>query len=118
MSFRLEPITREEHLRFVTARPSVSHLQVPSWGDVKPDWRAESLGWFDEGGKLVGAGLVLSSAARCATMRYSSSRMTFRVSFPLRALRRVAHGDEPQPVAGEVGGEGAGGVLVHGTQER
>ncbi|MFE9702966.1 lipid II:glycine glycyltransferase FemX [Streptomyces sp. NPDC005930] len=59
MSFRLEPITREEHLRFVTARPSVSHLQVPSWGDVKPDWQAESLGWFDEGGKLVGAGLVL-----------------------------------------------------------
>ncbi|MFG3072877.1 lipid II:glycine glycyltransferase FemX [Streptomyces sp. NPDC048225] len=59
MSFRLEPITREEHLRFVTARPSVSHLQVPSWGDVKPDWRAESLGWFDQGGKLVGAGLVL-----------------------------------------------------------
>ncbi|MEU7405305.1 peptidoglycan bridge formation glycyltransferase FemA/FemB family protein [Streptomyces sp. NPDC044948] len=59
MSCRLKPITREEHLRFVTARPSVSHLQVPSWGDVKPDWRAESLGWFDEGGELVGAGLVL-----------------------------------------------------------
>ncbi|MFD6726468.1 peptidoglycan bridge formation protein FemAB, partial [Streptomyces sp. NPDC060131] len=49
MSCRLKPITREEHLRFVAARPSVSHLQVPSWGDVKPDWRAESLGWFDEG---------------------------------------------------------------------
>ena len=59
MSCRLQPITREEHLRFVAARPSVSHLQVPSWGDVKPDWRAESLGWFDERGELVGAGLVL-----------------------------------------------------------
>ncbi|MFG2319376.1 lipid II:glycine glycyltransferase FemX [Streptomyces tendae] len=59
MSFRLKPITREEHLRFVTARPSVSHLQVPSWGDVKADWRAESLGWFDEDGELVGTGLVL-----------------------------------------------------------
>lgn len=28
-------------------------------GDVKPDWRAESLGWFNEEGRLVGAGLVL-----------------------------------------------------------
>ncbi|MGQ5603227.1 lipid II:glycine glycyltransferase FemX [Streptomyces sp. EKS3.2] len=59
MSRHVKPITREEHLRFVAARPSVSHLQTPAWGDVKPDWRAESLGWFDEGGDLVGAGLVL-----------------------------------------------------------
>ncbi|MDT0484093.1 lipid II:glycine glycyltransferase FemX [Streptomyces doebereineriae] len=59
MSYRLKAITREEHLAFVTARPSVSHMQVPSWGDVKPDWRAQSLGWFDEDGRLVGAGLVL-----------------------------------------------------------
>ncbi|MGW8063699.1 lipid II:glycine glycyltransferase FemX [Streptomyces ziwulingensis] len=59
MSCHLKAITREEHLRFVASRPSVSHLQVPSWGDVKPDWHAESLGWFDEAGELVGAGLVL-----------------------------------------------------------
>lgn len=59
MSYRLKAITREEHLVFVSARPSVSHMQVPSWGDVKPDWRAASLGWFDEGDRLVGAGLVL-----------------------------------------------------------
>ena len=59
MSYRLKAITREEHLAFVAARPSVSHMQVPSWGDVKPDWRAQSLGWFDRGGHLVGAGLVL-----------------------------------------------------------
>ncbi|MER5752973.1 peptidoglycan bridge formation glycyltransferase FemA/FemB family protein [Streptomyces sp. NPDC002088] len=63
MTFRVQPITRAEHLAFVAARPSVSHMQLPSWGDVKPDWRAESLGWFDEsegeGGRLVGAGLVL-----------------------------------------------------------
>lgn len=59
MKCRVKAITREEHLRFVAARPSVSHLQIPSWGDVKPDWRAESLGWFDEDGALVGAGLVL-----------------------------------------------------------
>ncbi|MDX3728217.1 lipid II:glycine glycyltransferase FemX [Streptomyces caniscabiei] len=59
MSRRLQAITREEHLAFVASRPSVSHMQVPSWGDVKPDWRAESLGWFDGEGRLVGAGLVL-----------------------------------------------------------
>ncbi|MEV6616743.1 peptidoglycan bridge formation glycyltransferase FemA/FemB family protein [Streptomyces sp. NPDC051051] len=59
MSLRVQPITRAEHLAFVADRPSVSHLQTPAWGDVKPDWRAESLGWFDERGALVGAGLVL-----------------------------------------------------------
>ena len=59
MSYRLKTITREEHLAFIRDRPSVSHMQVPSWGDVKPDWRAESMGWFDERGRLVGAGLVL-----------------------------------------------------------
>lgn len=59
MSFRLKAITRAEHRAFVTARPSASHMQVPSWGDVKPDWRAESLGWFGGDGGLVGVGLVL-----------------------------------------------------------
>ncbi|MET8767081.1 peptidoglycan bridge formation glycyltransferase FemA/FemB family protein [Streptomyces sp. NPDC004658] len=59
MSLTLRPLTRAEHLAFVAERPSVSPMQVPSWGDVKPDWRAESLGWFEADGRLVGAGLVL-----------------------------------------------------------
>ncbi|WP_328451260.1 aminoacyltransferase [Streptomyces sp. NBC_00386] len=59
MTLRLQAITRDEHLAFVRSRPSASHMQVPSWGDVKPDWRAESLGWFDADGRLQGAGLVL-----------------------------------------------------------
>ncbi|MFE7315965.1 lipid II:glycine glycyltransferase FemX [Streptomyces sp. NPDC057555] len=59
MSCHLKAITREEHAAFVAARPSVSHMQVPAWGDVKSDWRAQSLGWYDEGDRLVGAGLVL-----------------------------------------------------------
>ncbi|MGW0970677.1 lipid II:glycine glycyltransferase FemX [Streptomyces sp. NPDC002516] len=59
MTLRLKAITRDEHLAFVRSRPSASHMQVPSWGDVKPDWRAESLGWFDADGRLQGAGLVL-----------------------------------------------------------
>ncbi|MBQ0826371.1 lipid II:glycine glycyltransferase FemX [Streptomyces tagetis] len=59
MSHELKAITREEHLRFIADRPSVSPLQVPAWGEVKPEWRAESLGWFDRAGRLTGAGLVL-----------------------------------------------------------
>jgi len=36
----------------------VSFLQTPAWAAVKSEWRAESLGWFDDE-TLVGAGLVL-----------------------------------------------------------
>ncbi|MFB7079471.1 lipid II:glycine glycyltransferase FemX [Streptomyces sp. NPDC056308] len=63
MDLQVRAITREEHLAFVASRPAVSHMQVPSWGDVKPDWRAESIGWFDRDSidreRIVGAGLVL-----------------------------------------------------------
>ncbi|MER5639540.1 peptidoglycan bridge formation glycyltransferase FemA/FemB family protein [Kitasatospora sp. NPDC002227] len=59
MSLRLRTITREEHLAFIGERPSASHMQVPSWGDVKAEWRSESIGWFDAQGQLVGVGLVL-----------------------------------------------------------
>ncbi|MFF8972344.1 lipid II:glycine glycyltransferase FemX [Streptomyces sp. NPDC014995] len=58
MILTVRSITRDEHLAFVEALPSASHMQIPAWGDVKPDWRAESVGWFEEG-RLVGAGLVL-----------------------------------------------------------
>lgn len=51
-------ISAAEHLAFVRAQRSVSFLQTPAWGRVKTEWRSESLGWFD-GGRLVGAGLVL-----------------------------------------------------------
>ncbi len=54
-----------DHLAFIEERaidpgfaPTVSFLQTPAWALVKPEWRAESLGWF-EGMQLVGAGLVL-----------------------------------------------------------
>ncbi|MEV7325550.1 peptidoglycan bridge formation glycyltransferase FemA/FemB family protein [Streptomyces sp. NPDC093970] len=60
---RIQPVSRAEHLAFADSRrPSPSHMQVPSWGDVKPDWRAESLGWFDGEGRMVGAALVLLRA--------------------------------------------------------
>lgn len=51
-------ISATEHLEFVDAQPSASFLQAPAWGQVKSDWRPESIGWFDDE-ELVGAGLVL-----------------------------------------------------------
>lgn len=59
MSLRLRTITREEHLAFIRSLPSASHMQVPSWGSVKAEWRTESIGWTDSTGAIVGAGLVL-----------------------------------------------------------
>lgn len=59
MSLRLRTISPEEHLEFIRSRPSASHMQVPSWGEVKTEWRHESIGWFDADGSMVGAGLVL-----------------------------------------------------------
>ena len=55
-------VTPEQHLdflrRWTADGGSASFLQTPAWGEVKSEWRRESLGWFD-GGDLVGAGLVL-----------------------------------------------------------
>ena len=62
MVLRVRTLSREEHLAFIeerAAESSVSFLQCPSWGDLKTDWRAESVGWIDGAGKVVGAALVL-----------------------------------------------------------
>jgi lipid II:glycine glycyltransferase (peptidoglycan interpeptide bridge formation enzyme) len=59
MNRSVRPITRDEHLAFIASRPSASFLQCPAWGQVKREWRSESLGWVDPDGKIVGAGLVL-----------------------------------------------------------
>jgi lipid II:glycine glycyltransferase (peptidoglycan interpeptide bridge formation enzyme) len=57
-------ITAEQHLahlRDLTARGgSASFLQTPAWGQVKSEWRRESIGWFEAGGETpVGVALVL-----------------------------------------------------------
>jgi lipid II:glycine glycyltransferase (peptidoglycan interpeptide bridge formation enzyme) len=52
-------ISAEEHLAFIEAQRSASFLQTPAWAAVKQEWRAESIGWRDAGGTLVGVGLVL-----------------------------------------------------------
>ena len=57
-SLTLRVITREEHATWASTR-TMSFLQLPFWADVKREWTSESVGWFDDGGQLVGAGLVL-----------------------------------------------------------
>jgi lipid II:glycine glycyltransferase (peptidoglycan interpeptide bridge formation enzyme) len=54
----VRPITPEQHLEFLRRQPSASFLQTPAWGEVKNEWRRESVGWF-QGGQVVGAALVL-----------------------------------------------------------
>ena len=51
-------ITPAEHLAFIQSRPRASFLQTPAWGEVKSEWRRESIGFFRDS-VLVGAGLVL-----------------------------------------------------------
>ncbi len=51
-------ISAARHLDFLAGQPSASFLQTPAWGEVKSEWRRESIGWF-RGDDLVGAGLVL-----------------------------------------------------------
>ncbi|NUR27371.1 MAG: peptidoglycan bridge formation protein FemAB, partial [Catenulispora sp.] len=65
MVLRVRTLSREEHVAFIKERAaeknaatSVSFLQCPSWGDLKTDWRAESVGWVVVAGTIVGAGLV------------------------------------------------------------
>ena len=59
MALAVRPISSAEHLAFLAARPSASFLQCPSWAAVKQEWGSRSLGWYDDSGALVGAGLVL-----------------------------------------------------------
>lgn len=59
MTLSVRSLTSAEHLAFVRSREAVSFLQTPAWGEVKREWRAESIGWFDENETLQGAGLVL-----------------------------------------------------------
>lgn len=51
-------ISPSEHRDHLASLPSASFLQTPAWGEVKSEWRSESIGWFD-GGAQVGSALVL-----------------------------------------------------------
>ncbi|MGI8702096.1 MAG: lipid II:glycine glycyltransferase FemX [Nocardioidaceae bacterium] len=51
-------ISAATHLDYIRSQSSASFLQTPAWGQVKREWRSESIGWH-RGEKLVGVGLVL-----------------------------------------------------------
>lgn len=57
-SLSVRPIATADHLGFLEAQRSASFLQTPAWAQVKREWQAESLGWYD-GSRLAGAALVL-----------------------------------------------------------
>ena len=63
MTLTVRTLTTDEHLEFVERRASEgappSFLQVPSWGEVKAEWRSESVGWTTTSGDIVGATLAL-----------------------------------------------------------
>ena len=48
MAVSVRTISAAEHLAYIESQPSVSFLQTPAWGQVKREWRSESVGWFDE----------------------------------------------------------------------
>jgi len=59
VAFSVRTITADQHVAYNAAQPAVSFLQTPAWGEVKREWERESIGWFDDSDRLVGAGLVL-----------------------------------------------------------
>jgi lipid II:glycine glycyltransferase (peptidoglycan interpeptide bridge formation enzyme) len=59
VAFSVRTISADEHRAYNASQPSVSFLQTPAWGEVKREWRSESVGWFDADDQLTGAGLVL-----------------------------------------------------------
>jgi lipid II:glycine glycyltransferase (peptidoglycan interpeptide bridge formation enzyme) len=59
VALSVRTIEAERHREFNAAQPSVSFLQTPAWGQVKGEWRSESVGWFNGNDGPVGAGLVL-----------------------------------------------------------
>ncbi|QWC86860.1 aminoacyltransferase [Nocardioidaceae bacterium] len=61
---QVRTISGEQHAEFLRRCRSASFLQTPAWAAVKPEWAAESIGWFTHGAteaddELVGVGLVL-----------------------------------------------------------
>ncbi len=51
-------ISAATHLDYIRSQSSASFLQTLAWGQVKREWRSESIGWH-RGEELVGVGLVL-----------------------------------------------------------
>src|SRR3954453_23972439 len=49
-----------------------SFLQTPAWGRAKAGWSRRHLGWFDDPGRRIGAGLVPSRPSPRLSRSYAS----------------------------------------------
>ena len=88
-------ITREEHLAHLRLNPDASHLQIPEWADVKPDWVAESVGWFEDEARVATALVLyrpLPGTRRCLAYLPDGPAIDWRAPRPERLLDPlVAH---------------------------
>ncbi len=103
----VRPISEAEHLAHLQALGSASFLQTPAWGQVKSEWRRESLGWFDDGGDRVGVALVL--------YRQLPKVKRYLAYLPEGPVIDWASGDLASwlgPMAAHVRSEGAFGVRI------
>ncbi|WP_203568867.1 lipid II:glycine glycyltransferase FemX [Aestuariimicrobium ganziense] len=110
-------ITPAEHLAFLekAAAPgsdfpaTVSFLQTPAWGRAKPEWRSESLGFFD-GSSLVGVGLVLYRQLP-KVKRY----LAYLPEGPVLDWTSAHVGDHLRDLAAHVKAQGAFGLRIGPT---
>ncbi len=113
-------ITAEEHLAVIAAlakpaggRPgrSASFLQTPAWAAVKPEWRAESIGWVRRSTtgseELVGAALVLYRQLP-KVRRY----LAYLPEGPLLDWGTDDLGAWLRPMAEHLAGQGAFGIRI------
>ena len=109
MVLRVRTLAPEEHLAFLTTQESASFLQTPAWGEVKREWRAESVGWVDDSDsdKVLGAGLVLYR--RLPKMRRS---LAYLPEGPVIDWSDPDLGRWLAPLAEHLGSQGAFGVRM------
>ena len=128
MTLRLRTLTRDEHLSFIKSRPNASFLQTPAWGDVKAEWRSESIGWIDESGYIVlecfptsawrSSGLV-PLAAKSKNPDLAPYWRALRRAYALPRCRIASHDDLQAIVASLSAAAAAGGpasALPRGTR--
>ena len=111
-SLAVRTITAEEHLAFirsVTAREggSASFLQTPAWAAVKPEWKAESIGWV-RGERAWSARRSCSTASCPQVKRY----LAYLPEGPLLDWSSEDLRGWLDPMAAHLKGQGAFGIRI------
>ena len=107
LSLTVRTITADQHLDFLRSQPSASFLQTPAWGEVKSEWRSESIGWYASSGELVGVGLVLYRQVP-RVKRY----LAYLPEGPVIDWSSDRLSDWLAPMSGHLRGQGAFGVRM------